>query len=191
MQRFHGCGRNMYIIQPEIEAQAQHLLLPEQHRHNLWGHLLHHFCLSLATQPGYSVSICSIQSLYLDWAKLPESLREALVSEVPGHPTKEDFSGIERGSLTPSRGRQLTRPGASSLTHWGGSAILLCGPFQGKGVGWGVEGTRKRSTSGKGWQVVGWDELMATKMLPWIRGGHARQAKQGLQQVRALNTKAI
>ena len=124
-----------------------------------------------------------LRPLHLDGAKLPEGLRETLVSEVPGNAAQKDLGGVEGRSLTSSRRWQLTRPGASSLTHRGSSAILLGSPFQGKGVSRGMESTRQRSTSGEGWEVVGWEILtmVTTQMLPRVRWRHARQAKQGLQ----------
>ena len=64
-----------------------------------------------------------------------------------------------------------------------------------------MESTRQRSTSGEGREVVRWDVLtmittqlvtmMTTQVLPWVRWRHARQAKQGLQQVWALTSKLI
>ena len=136
--------------------------------------------------------------LHLDVAKLPEGLREALVSEVPGDTAQEDLGGVEGRSLTPSRRWQLTRPRTSCFTHRGSSAILLGRPFQGKRVSRGMESTRQRSTSREGREVVRWDVLtmitthvvtmMTTQVLQWVRWRHARQAKQGLQQVWALTS---
>lgn len=61
-----------------------------------------------------------------------------------------------------------------------------------------MESTRQRSTSREGREVVRWDVLtmittqlvtmMTTQVLPWVRWRHARQAKQGLQQVWALTS---
>ena len=96
---------------------------------------------------------------HLDGAKLPEGLREALVSEVPGDTAQEDLGGVEGRSLTPSRRWQLTRPRASCFTHRGSSAILLGRPFQGKRVSRGMESTRQRSTSREGREVVRWNVL--------------------------------
>ena len=126
---------------------------------------------------------------HLDGAKLPEGLRKALVSEVPGDTTQEDFGGVEGRSLTPSRCWQLTRPSAGSLTYRGSSAILLGCPFQGKRVSRGMESTRQKSTSREGREVVRWNVLtrMSTQLLPRVGWRHARQAKQGLQKVWALN----
>ena len=127
-----------------------------------------------------------LRPLHLDGAKLPEGLREALVSEVPGDTTQEDFGGVEGRSLTPSRRWQLARPSASSLTHRGSSAILLSCTFQGKRVSRGMESTGQRSTSRERREVVSWNVLtmkmgMSSQLLPRAGRRHAGQTKQGLQ----------
>merc|ERR1719209_1283734 len=140
--------------------------------------------IDVALGRAFFVALALARPFHLDRAELPEGLLHASLCEVPRHSPQKDLGRVDRWSPSSSRWWQLSRPGAGDLAHRGGVAVLLCCSFQGKRVGRGVEGSRKRSSSGEGRkEVLSWAIGSAELLLMHIGLWLTWETEQSLQQV--------